>query len=756
MSTPRRLVAVMFTDIVGYTAMMHHHEAKAIAQVKRHQQVLEASVAVHGGEVLQYYGDGSLTIFGSAIEALGCALEIQQELRQEPRVPLRIGIHTGEILLEGKKAYGDVINLASRIESIGQAGTVLFSGDVFENIRNHPEFRAVSLGAFDFKNVDESIEVFALANDGFPIPIREEMEGKLKPLKVGAVTQSRFWKIGALSAMLFLLVAVGYWWTNLRGGLTLPDSIRASRIAVIPYQNNTNDPTLDVVGEMAADWIIQGMMNLEETQVVSYQTIRDVIQHTDPVREMKFRQAFQRQTGAQKIIRGTYYRQGEQLIFQSQIIDVATGNVDFVLPEITGDHIEVMDLVNELRQRVLGYFSMVKDKILLLEHKPPKYEAYKAYLEAYSHFGTDYDQSRRLCDRAIAIDSSFLWPYLTVAGSYYNQGNTRSLDSVIAVVHRRFRQLSDYERDYLEWAKTMSTSDLIDDYQLIKPIYARDPKNLRINYLMGYSTSMLNKPAEAVSYFSLIDPADLQVQYPAQTWWHLVYVYNLIRLDSLYQAAEVLHHIPEELASLAYYYRLSDLYMRSAQEDQLELLINRMENRQLPETLICNLHVYISMRYRMQQDIARHKQWAARAINKIRSQPETLPGKKELLAGAYYFTDEFDKALPVYLERVRTGNITWYYLARIGSIYARLGQTDQAREVIRQLETLDAQETIGEFRYAVALVYSLLGEKEKAVDHMKRAFRSGFGFTSSRYRDGFEFLPLYGYPPFESFVRPAE
>jgi tetratricopeptide (TPR) repeat protein len=108
------------------------------------------------------------------------------------------------------------------------------------------------------------------------------------------------------------------------------------------------------------------------------------------------------------------------------------------------------------------------------------------------------------------------------------------------------------------------------------------------------------------------------------------------------------------------------------------------------------------------------------------------------------------------LERVRTGNATWYYLARIGSIYARLGETEKATEMIRQLERLDTAETIGQHRYATALIYSMMGEKTKAVDNMKSAFRAGFGFTSSRYKDAFEFFALQGYPPFDEFVLPKE
>ncbi len=750
----RRLVAVMFTDIVEYTTVMHHNEEAAIGQVERHQEVVEACVAAHQGEVFQYYGDGSLTLFDDAVAAVACALEIQRRLKEEPKVPLRIGIHTGEIRREGGKVYGDAINLASRIESIGQEGTILFSGDVFEKIRGHSDFKAASLGPFEFKNVDEPIEIYALANEHLPIPKREEMTGKLKQPKAPTGSAKNLWKRPALLLALLVIVAATYWRTTVQAALTLPDSIKEARIAVLPYENNTNDANLDVLGEMIADWIIQGMMNLEDLQVVSYQTVRDVVREEQAVSEMKFRSSFQRQTGAQKMLRGAYYLQDDQLMFQSQIIDVRSGNVEFVLPEITGDRVEVMDLVNELRQRILGYFSVMEDNFLLLQHRPPKYEAYKAYLEAYSYFGTDYAQSRRLCHQAISIDSSFLWPYLTMAGSYYNQGNSRGVDSVIALVNRRFKHLNSYERAYLDWAMTMTTSDLEDDYERIKPIFARDPQNLRNNYLMGYSASMLNKPAEAVNYFQEIDPANLDIKYQAQTWWHLVYAYNLIRLERLDDALHVLRFVPEALASLAYYYRLSDIYMVRGQTDSLLLLINAAEENGLTDELLINMYVYISLRYRISGDPDRYEQWYQLMIDRMHSQ--SLTPSEELLAGIHYFSERYPEALPFYLEQISAGNVNWYYLARIGCIYARQGDTTQAMETIRNLEQLDTPETIGQFRYAIAMIYSMLGENAQAVNDMKKAFAAGFGFTSSRYKDAFEFLPMQGYPPYDEFVRPRE
>ena len=179
-SQQRRLAAILFTDIVGYTSIMQQNEIAAIKIIKRHVEVLNKYVISHSGEILNDYGDGSLCIFPSAAEAVQAALEIQQQLQIEPTVPLRIGLHIGEIFFENGKIIGDGVNVASRIQSLGTANTVLFSEEIQDKIKNNPLFKFVSLGSFKFKNVEKPIKVFALTNEGCRIPLREQMDGKTK------------------------------------------------------------------------------------------------------------------------------------------------------------------------------------------------------------------------------------------------------------------------------------------------------------------------------------------------------------------------------------------------------------------------------------------------------------------------------------------------------------------------------------------------------------------------------------------------
>ena len=184
----RRLAAIMFTDIVGYTALMHGDEAVATTARARHRAVFRQQHELHHGEIVQYYGDGTLSVFQSAIEAAKCAVAIQRLLREGEPLPLRIGLHMGDILFDSTEVYGDGVNMASRIQSMGVAGAVLLSGKLNDELRNHGYLPTVSAGFFDLKNIAHPVEVFAIASDGLVVPSPHDLAGGRKsPDKTVAV-----------------------------------------------------------------------------------------------------------------------------------------------------------------------------------------------------------------------------------------------------------------------------------------------------------------------------------------------------------------------------------------------------------------------------------------------------------------------------------------------------------------------------------------------------------------------------------------
>ena len=163
MSQSRHLAAILFADIEGYTAIMHRDEALAEAIAAKFRKHMHEQVALHNGHIQHWTGDGALCSFDSAVEAVQAAIAVQKEAQQDPVVPLRIGIHTGDVVFMEDELYGDVLNIASRIESFAIPGGVFISAKVYDEIRNQKEIRAVSMGMYHLKNVTEPMQIFAIS-----------------------------------------------------------------------------------------------------------------------------------------------------------------------------------------------------------------------------------------------------------------------------------------------------------------------------------------------------------------------------------------------------------------------------------------------------------------------------------------------------------------------------------------------------------------------------------------------------------------
>lgn len=166
----RHLAAVMFTDLVGYTALIRRDESAGRDARRLHREAVEGALSRHGGTLLQYFGDGSLSVFDSALEAARSALRIQQDFLSHQDVTLRIGIDLGDIAYDEQGAFGDAVNVAARLEALCPPGGVMISSKVRVELGSHPDLPVTSLGPVRLKNVDVPISVFALSAEGLRVP----------------------------------------------------------------------------------------------------------------------------------------------------------------------------------------------------------------------------------------------------------------------------------------------------------------------------------------------------------------------------------------------------------------------------------------------------------------------------------------------------------------------------------------------------------------------------------------------------------
>ena len=419
----RRLAAILFTDIVGYTAMMQQDEKLAMAAVRKHHAVIEKCVPAHGGLIQQYYGDGCLSIFNSATDAVQCAFEFQKELLKEPVVLVRSGIHIGEIYSEGDKIFGDGVNLASRIESIGQGGTVLFSRDVYEKVRNHTEFEIRSVGSFEFKNVNDPIEVFALVHPEIRPPDVKSIEGKLKEQHRSS---RRAWYLSGTGLVLLIAVVLALYLYP-KDAITSPESMQyTSSIAVLPFRNIGNNPDEDFLSTGLAEDILTQLAQIDRLKVIARTSS---MKFKDYESEGRSLMDVAKELGVTNILEGSVQRAGTRLRFTVRLVDPKEGSLlwaeDF-------DR-EIEDVLNVQREIALAVSNKLKVSLnpelrrrlqntnVESNVNPDAYVYYHKGMEALiksSGSQQEVAQAKTYFEMSIAADSTYSRAWVGLADAY--------------------------------------------------------------------------------------------------------------------------------------------------------------------------------------------------------------------------------------------------------------------------------------------------------------------------------------------------
>ena len=311
MAGQRQLAAIMFTDIEGYTALMQNDEKETVAIRNRHREVFNSITELHNGTIVQYFGDGTLSTFKSTVEAVNCGIALQTAFLEDPQIPVRIGIHVGDIIQTEDDIIGDAVNVASRIESCAIAGSILISDKVNDQIRSHRHLEAKYLGVFDLKNIDEALPIFAITNDSLNIPDANDIKTRLSQ-NSKSIEKPKF-GLKTIFGLVLILCAVFfgtyYYFNNQGKPISLDNSI-----AVLPFENLSTDDDAEIFRDGVTEDILTQLSKLKELHVISRKSIMQFKQTDKPIAEIA------EKLGVSYVLQGGIRKYGDKIRVTAQLI----------------------------------------------------------------------------------------------------------------------------------------------------------------------------------------------------------------------------------------------------------------------------------------------------------------------------------------------------------------------------------------------------------------------------------------------------
>ena len=454
----RKLAAIMFTDMVGYSALAQRDDKVALELLEEHRRLLrEIFPRFHGTEI-KTIGDAFLVEFGSALEAAQCAIEIQRTLAKrnhdvtsDRRIELKIGIHIGDVVHRDGDVYGDGVNIASRIEQLAGAGGICVSMDVERQIRNALEARFEKFGSADLKNIKLPMDLFRIV-----LPWEKGAE----PSAVRASKKSPVLITAAVLVILALL-AVAWWWTqrsqtNQQSAAThsvptaptnAPDQ---KSVAVLPFVNLSDDKGSEYFSDGVSEELLTVLQKIPGMRVAA-RTSAFSFKGKNPTA-----QEIGQKLGVAHLVEGSVRKSGDTVRIAARLTRADTGeelwseNYTRNLKDVFAVQTELAQtIVEQLRGRFGGTDadSTAKEKIQAEVQAAEKggtknVEAHQLYLQGRFYENRHSDKSTREAlaayQRAVELDPGFARAWAGVArtntwvAGFSTEGGQKGFDAHLA------------------------------------------------------------------------------------------------------------------------------------------------------------------------------------------------------------------------------------------------------------------------------------------------------------------------------------
>ena len=328
MSETRKIAAILVADVVGYSRLAGADEDRTLSRLRGlRSDLIDPAIAAHHGRIVKRTGDGSLIEFRSVVDAVRCAIEVQNGLIErnaglppERRIEFRVGIHLGDVVEEADgDLMGDGVNIAARLEGICEPGAICLSEDAYRQVKGRLDIAVADLGAVQLKNIADPVRVYSLqvGKPAIAKPVTEAKPAEPKKRSMLALLIA--------GTVALILVAGGIWYflagTRNAPVATAPAPTEAARlsIVVLPFTNLSNDPNQDYFADGITENLTTELSRVHNSFVIARNTAFSFKGKSVDARDIG------RELGVRYVLEGSVQRDQNRVRVNAQLIDAGSG-----------------------------------------------------------------------------------------------------------------------------------------------------------------------------------------------------------------------------------------------------------------------------------------------------------------------------------------------------------------------------------------------------------------------------------------------
>ena len=433
----RKLTAILSADVKGYSRLMAEDEKETVHTLNAYKEVMTGLIQHHHGRVVDAPGDNVLAEFGSVVDAVECAVEIQKELKtrnakllENRRMEFRIGVNLGDVIEEGERIYGDGVNIAARLESLSDAGGVCISGTGFDQVKNKVSVGYQYLGKQTVKNIPDPVRAYKVL-------MGPEAVGKVIGEKEPKETRWGWKAVAAVAVM--VLIGVGLIWNfYLRGpqierarvekmAFPLPDK---PSIAVLPFVNMGDDPEQVYFADGITEDLITDLSKVAGLFVIARNSTFMYKDKATDIREVA------KTLGVRYVLEGSVRRSGQKVRVNAQLIDATTGGHVWA-DRYDGDLKNIFAFQDKVARNVVTALAVEltkDDRERVARRGTENTQAYDVFLKGWQHYLRQTPEDFRAAivqfKKAAELDPNYGRAYAALAATYW-EASTRYWDAAL-------------------------------------------------------------------------------------------------------------------------------------------------------------------------------------------------------------------------------------------------------------------------------------------------------------------------------------